>query len=304
MKKSLNIFRTVSFLIIFLFVNNSYATDCDMIITDITGIKHQVNRGYAGNYPAMISFTMNTKPQKWLSIYADHIKEVNFAHKKKKEVYVSVLLKNDENFSGISTDTDKMPHVYDALLKSELRLEIEKISKIEFFHNIGAADYFKQFQQHCCKWRIIDGATSRTVTTLLFIDHYLTNIKRYSNRDVVYKNKFFMEKNEYGQWKPKVPVINGASEIDLEMENITYFEITGNKINGKPEVIVKTKDGKSGTMAMKMVIKQIYGEDGFLSTSKLGSFENYDYYAWDDLAFGVTAISLKPLRKIIFERID
>jgi len=67
----------------------------------------------------------------------------------------------------------------------------------------------------------------------------------------------------------------------------------------RERLLIKTTDGKSLTLAIGMIDKcnQHSGWD-----PTYGTFGSEDYYVLDDLNFGKNAISLYPLRKIIFKR--
>ncbi len=279
-------------------INTSVAGDkVESLITDISGTTHHVK----GNSPDTIYYEIvGSSPKKWHRIRAHNIKEVTFSNKSEKIISVSGLLKNGNTFEGI-----RQKHSYlirgKGILDSDFELGIDKVKKIEFLKvEHYEPDEYKQYLQNL-NWTIIDGDSQLIANTLLIHDSYLSNTEQISYNEYKVYNDFIIDKAKYyGDTNYHgFLFLNGAAEIELSPEKINYFEITGSLLNGNPEVIIKTTDGKSLTLAIGMIDK-CNQHNGWDPT--YGTFGSEDYYVLDDLNLGKTAISLYPLRKILFKR--
>lgn len=268
----------------------------DIVVTDLSGTKHEVtNAGIGGHGPFSIDLILQTNPRQWLSIQAHNIKKAVFKRiKNKKDVDVTVFLIDGTQYSGVSTQQDKLIWGK-GVLQSEIKVFMNELSEIEYVQAEKRSSFSMQANKNR-KWLITDGETKIESSELAIIDHYLTN-KDY-NRNIVYQDKFI--RTEW--WWPrsdedKIPLTNGNIRIWVPVESIAYLEITGKEIDNKPEVLVRMRDGRETKMTMGLTVKIFNDETTF------GMYEEDDYYTWPDSDFGRRAVSFNPLRKITFERI-
>lgn len=273
---------------------SAYMNEC--VITDINDTKYYIKGGPSDIYLEIIGST----PKKWLSVRAHNIKEASFTNQKNKKVHVSVLLKNGQFIEG-----ERSYNTYKVRGENQLGAAFEigsdKIKKIEYVKTqpegkSGTALYYD--------WKVTDGKNIFTADLLLIKDSYLTNYKRVSYTEAKIYDKFIINDGQYyGEGVQKdltsFPFLDGFSEIDIPIYKISSFEITGKTKKGKPEVIIKTIDGKTATVSMRMAIT-VDRANGYNAT--YGAFSKDDYYIMDTIDYGQTGISFLPLRRIFIER--
>ncbi len=293
-RKVIDMKKLLTILLVFLSVATVSAME--LIVTDSDGVKHEMKgAGYGGHGPYEIELTLEEKPQEWLSINSHYIKKAVF--KKaffSKKVYVTVYMKDNSKYKGISTQQDDM--IWDKYDKTgaESQLSFSQIKEIVFVKTNKQRDYSAVDNSPVITWEIIDGNTTITGTKPVIIDHYMTDRK--GNK--IYKNELFRK----AIWKLSLVdgVFNlstGKFRVILNVSKIDEIEITGKLLNKQPEVVITFKDGSTQTLSMGMYKDIKHNQD-----STYGDFDIDDYYCWNEENFGRKAISLQPLRRIVIRK--
>lgn len=267
----------------------SYA-GVNIVVTDLSGKEYKVADA---DEPFSIDLTVSSNgPRKWYRVYAGNITEATFT-RVKNATTVSVVLKDGSRMTGLSTQQDQIIRGVGPL-GSEFSIAMNKVKKI-VFESTRLPDEFMSQRFQYSNWMITDGDSEISVKTLILIDSFL------DNRDFIRggtKNQFDKRSVWRGLTSEDLLLTQGEALLRLPFKDISLIEITGKLINGKPEVKILKKDGASAVAGLYFCAKYTGNQASF------NGFEDEDYYAWEDKPFGIRAISLKPLRKITFRKLQ
>ena len=260
----------------------------NIIVADLSGIDHAVNDA---DEPLSIDVAVSGDGLgKWYRIRAANIAKAIFTHTK-IEASVSVFMKDGTRIVGRSTQQGdvirgKGPTMIDFCLP------MAKVKKIVFLSTHVPEEFQSQGILYST-WKITDGYSTLLVKTLLLIDSFLDN-RDFENGGTM--GHFDKRSVWHGLASEKLLLTQGEASLEISFNDIARIEITGRSVNGRPELRLKLNDGSSLNAGLEFWSK--------CDDSKVfyTGFEDEDYYAWEDKPFGIRAISLKPLRKIVFEK--
>jgi hypothetical protein len=92
-----------------------------------------------------------------------------------------------------------------------------------------------------------------------------------------------------------ITVQRGASQVEVDLGDLEALEITGKKVDGRPEVILTKKGGNKFTV--RLLMWQWKNDD---KTGDFGDIEPDDMLVWNS-EHGFEGLSLFPLHPMILK---
>jgi len=230
-------------------------------------------------------------PRKSVWVHYSQIKSAAF-ESAKDHIRISVALDSGEVLRGVFPDS-KMKISGKGELGDVTYDDIGKIKCIEFLNfstwkegknyiisRQEASSEWGKRKKESGTWTIVDG--NATVDTKGFaIRDCKTEIMPYS---YVRKGMFYVQAQyRKADMSEIITVQRGVSKVKLSKDDVGSFEITGRKIDDKPELIVERKDGNKFTV-----------------TLLIDSLDEDDTLVWQT-PYGWEGISLLPPRKIMLK---
>lgn len=274
----------------------------DILVTDLTGHKQKLSvpphtyfeysDSHKNSVENCFEIILPGSPRKSLWIHYSQIKVAGF-QSEKKGTKISLTFDDGQVLSGMFPD-DRLKISGQGEL-GNMTYDIRKIKSIEFpqflvgngkaivLDRAAAASRLKA-RKVFRTWTIVDGGTTINAEDLQLRDSYYTNSWGY----LVYSGRFF----RVGPLLDSIMIEVGASQTTVQLDDLEFIEITGRKVDDKPEVIIVKKDGKKFTGPLLMMIRSAeYGE------AEYGNLEEDDMLIWR-VPYGYEGVSLLPLRKI------
>ncbi len=269
-----------------------------ILITDESGMKEKISdpsfsysddKCYVDQY---IEINSAEPTRKGIWVHYSQIKSACF-ESAKDQIRISVTIDSGEVLRGVFPDKKmkisgkgELGHVtYDDIGKIKciefLNFSIWKEGKNYIVNRQEASSEWEKRKKESDKWTIVDGNT--TINTNGFaIRDCKTEIMPFT---FVRKGMFY-EQARYrkADISEIITVQRGVSKIKLSKDDVGTIEITGRKIDDKPELIVEKKDGNKFTV-----------------TLLIDSLDEDDMLVWQT-TYGWEGITLLPLRKIILTK--
>lgn len=274
----------------------------NIIITDITGQKEKVESptleysdNHGNRYREYFEVITPGSPRKSSWIHFSQIKTATF-EQTKKEPKIAIVTESGKTLSGIFPDPDLKISGEGELGKATYALK--KIKSIEFVHFAELVkDKWVSIDREAAslEWKksrkserfpiimtIIDGKATIKAEGLQFRDSYDTNVRGIMR----YGGRTFRE----GALSSTITIQRGASQVEVNLGDLEALEITGRKVDGRPEVILTRKGGNKFTVMLLM--REWKNDD---NTGRYGDIEPDDMLVWNS-EHGFEGISLFPLR--------
>lgn len=278
----------------------------NILVTDITGQKEKVvypefhySETHENNMHNFFEVVVRDSPRKSVWFHFTQMRSATF-EPAKKGVKIAIIAENGETFTGIfpesrlkiSGEGELGKATYDlAKIRSIEFVEFAKYEKnkeISINQQVASQEWKKSRKAvpGAVSMTVSDGNTSIKAENLEIQDCYNTNVSGFT----IYYGKSFRR----GDLSNTITVQRGSSEVEVPLKDLESFEITGKKVDNRPEVILAKKDGKKFTVGLLMRV--FTGEKNVT----YGAPEPDDMLVWNS-EHGFEGISLFPLRPMILK---
>ncbi len=311
-----------SFAIICLFsllpLSGNSQEESGMTITDISGNTEKISATFNffeysdQHYNSMINHLEvmpENSPNERCWIHFTQIKAANFTQKEGK-IGISIECDNGETVSGIFPDNEMKISGKGAF--GDIGLEVQKLKKLEFSEfEVWRVDKFvkvtreeaslewkKENKMPSVKWTIVDGDKKEEVSGLGIRDSYETNSRGF----LYYTDRFFRDADILDNAPYPIQIQKGATKIQIRLDELAEFTITGNMVEEKPEVtLVKNGDSLTAPLLVTKSSKTISSKND--KDIQYGPFDGDDMLIWR-VPCGYKGKSLLPARRITMKRIQ
>ncbi len=235
-----------------------------ILITDITGQKEKVespifeySAEHNNDYPEHFEVLFPGTPGRSSWVHFSQIKSATF-EQTKKEPQITIVTESGKPLIGIFPDANLKIFGEGELAKASYPLKnIKTIEFVQFVKYLKDREITIDRAAASVEWKksrksegvksfntIIDGKATIKAEGLQFRDSYNTNVRG----STIYFGRHFRE----GIGLDTIIIQRGASQVEVDLKDLETIEITGKKIEGRPELILTKKGGNKFTVRLLM----------------------------------------------------